>query len=110
VLVAEDADSRAEARAELTPCRFVVQVVRESRQLRVKGADGAPLAGAYVKVYARDESGQTVQFHKDGYTDLRGAFDYAGVSTDSDFRPAEFAVLVIKDGLGASVLRVAAAR
>ena len=75
VLVAEDAEGRAEARLEITPCAFVVQVVRECRQLRVKGRDGKPLVGAYVKVYAKDASGHEIQFHKDGYTDLRGAFD-----------------------------------
>ncbi len=110
VLVAEDAEGRAEARLEVTPCAFVVQVVRECRQLRVKGKDGKPLVGAYVKVYAKDAAGRMVQFHKDGYTDLRGAFDYASVSTDSDFKPAEFAVLVLPKGAGASVQRVSAGR
>ena len=107
VLVAEDAEGRAEARLEVTPCAFVVQVVRECRQLRVKGRDGKPLAGAYVKVYAKDASGHEIQFHKDGYTDLRGAFDYASISTDSSFKPAEFAVLVLPAGAGASIQRIA---
>ena len=102
-----DAEGRAEARLEITPCAFVVQVVRECRQLRVKGRDGKPLVGAYVKVYAKDASGHEIQFHKDGYTDLRGAFDYASISTDSDFKPAEFAILVLQEALGASVQRVA---
>lgn len=108
VLVAEDAEGRAEARLEVTPCAFVVQVMRECRQLRVKGRDGKPLAGAYVKVYAKDASGHEIQFHKDGYTDLRGAFDYASISTDSSFKPAEFAVLVLPKGVGASIQRIPA--
>ncbi|MBR0504028.1 MAG: hypothetical protein IJJ84_01385 [Kiritimatiellae bacterium] len=108
VLVAEDAEGRAEARLEVTPCAFVVQVVRECRQLRVKGRDGKPLAGAYVKVYAKDASGHEIQFHKDGYTDLRGAFDYASISTDSSFKPAEYAVLVLPKGAGASIQRIPA--
>ena len=110
VLVAEDAEGRAEARLEVTPCAFVVQVVRECRQLRVKGRDGKPLVGAYVKVYAKDAAGHEVQFHKDGYTDLRGAFDYASISTDSSFKPAEYAVLVLPDGAGASIQRIPANR
>ncbi|MBO7687446.1 MAG: hypothetical protein J6V72_13730 [Kiritimatiellae bacterium] len=108
VLVAEGADGRAEARLEVTPCAFVVQVLRECRQLRVKGKDGKPLVGAYVKVYAKDASGSAIQFHKDGYTDLRGAFDYASISTDSSFKPAEFAVLVLPKGAGASIQRIPA--
>ena len=108
VIVAEGAEGRAEAKAERTPRDFDVQLTREYRQLRVKGRNGRPVAGAYVKVYAKDASGREVEFHKDGYTDLRGAFDYASISTDSQFKPAEFAILVIPEGLGAAVTRVAA--
>jgi hypothetical protein len=37
------------------------------------------VAKAYVKVYARLHNG-TVRFFKDGYTDLRGRFDYASLN------------------------------
>lgn len=107
VLVASGADGRAEERLEITPGSFDVQVAREARQLRVRRADGRPLVGAYVKVYARDALGREVKFHKDGYTDLRGAFDYESVSTDTEFRPAEFAVLV-QGSEGVRTLRVQA--
>ncbi len=40
---------------------------------------GKPVAKAYVKVYARLKNGQ-VRFYKDGYTDLRGKFDYASLN------------------------------
>jgi hypothetical protein len=39
-----------------------------------------PLGAAYVKVYARLRSG-AVRFFKDGYTDLRGKFDYASLNS-----------------------------
>ena len=108
VLVAEDAEGRAEARLEVTPGGLDVQVSRETRQLRVRDRKGKPVAGAYVKVYVRDASGRETKFHKDGYTDLRGAFDYASISTDSSFKPAEYAVLVLPDGAGASIQRIPA--
>ena len=38
-----------------------------------------PVGKAYVKVYARLKNG-TVRFYKDGYTDLRGRFDYASLN------------------------------
>ncbi|RYD80367.1 MAG: hypothetical protein EOP84_12065 [Verrucomicrobiaceae bacterium] len=41
---------------------------------------GKPVTKAYVKVYARLKNG-TVRFYKDGYTDLRGRFDYASLNT-----------------------------
>ena len=94
VVVATGADGRVEERLELTPGALDVQVSHETRQLRVRDLKGKPLAGAYVKVYVRDAARTETKFHKDGYTDLRGAFDYESVSTDTDFRPAEFAVFV----------------
>lgn len=42
-------------------------------------ANNKPLPKAYVKVYARLKGG-TVRFFKDGYTDLRGRFDYASLN------------------------------
>lgn len=38
-----------------------------------------PIGAAYVKVYAKLKGG-TVRFFKDGYTDLRGRFDYASLN------------------------------
>ncbi|MBR4172191.1 MAG: hypothetical protein IKR48_11125 [Kiritimatiellae bacterium] len=94
VFVVTGADGRAEERLELTPGTLDVQVSRETRLLRVRDRKGKPIAGAYVKVYVRNSSGLETKFHKDGYTDLRGTFNYEAVSTDTDFRPAEFAIFV----------------
>ena len=52
--------------------RYGILTVRHS-------ADNRPLPTTYIKIYALTESGP--QFYKDGYTDLRGKFDYASVST-----------------------------
>ncbi|HUR55934.1 MAG TPA: hypothetical protein VMZ71_17495 [Gemmataceae bacterium] len=43
-------------------------------------ATDAVAGKAVPKVYARLADG-SVKFHKDGYTDLRGRFDYASVNT-----------------------------
>ena len=48
-------------------------------EVRDSGTDKA-LAKAYVKVYARLKNG-TVRFFKDGYTDLRGKFEYASLNS-----------------------------
>ncbi|MCW1913671.1 hypothetical protein OJ996_08800 [Luteolibacter sp. GHJ8] len=48
----------------------------EERTLQVfDSSTRLPLPGSYVKVYAETDGGEAV-FHKDGYTDLRGKFDY----------------------------------
>ena len=49
------------------------------------------MSKAYVKVYARLKNG-TVRFFKDGYTDLRGKFDYASLnSSDNATQPIPMA-------------------
>jgi hypothetical protein len=72
-------------------------------QVRVQKPDGAALPTTYVKVYARHQGG-AVSFYKDGYTDLRGWFDYATLSTDELDRVERFAILVSSDAHGSSIL------
>ncbi len=45
-----------------------------------------PLPKVYVKVYARLNNG-TLRFFKDGYTDLRGRFDYASLNAPEHSTP-----------------------
>lgn len=61
-----------------------------------------PLSKVYVKVYAETDSG--VSFFKDGYTDLRGQFDYASVSTTGLGKVNRFSILVMSEEDGATVL------
>lgn len=67
---------------------------------------GKPLSSVYVKSFAKHPDGR-VFFHKDGYTDLRGRFDYVSVSDDPDLEAQRFAVLVLSDELGAVVRELA---
>ena len=69
-------------------------------------AAGKPLSKVYVKVYARLADG-SVKFHKDGYTDLRGRFDYASVNTPERQAIQRFAILVLSDDRGAQIRDVA---
>ena len=69
--------------------------------VRQRSADRG-YGGVYVKVYARRMDGQ-VRFYKDGYTDLRGRFDYASVSGDQQAQVREFAILILSDEHGAVV-------
>ena len=76
-------------------------------QVRVTDtAGGKPLAKVYVKVYAKLADG-SVKFHKDGYTDVRGRFDYASVNTPERQAIQRFSVLILSDDRGA-VIREAA--
>jgi hypothetical protein len=79
-------------------------VANQVGQVRVsRTSDQRALAATYVKVYARKHGGD-VAFYKDGYTDLRGWFDYASLSTSDLDHVERFAILVCSDQSGAAIL------
>jgi hypothetical protein len=82
---------------------LAVQVIENYGQVKVTHqATGKPIMKAYVKVYAQMADG-TVKFYKDGYTDLRGRFDYASLSTSDLERAGKFSILVLSESNGALV-------
>lgn len=86
---------------------MTVAVTENYGQVKVTDAGGAKgLSKVYVKVYAKLADGR-VKFHKDGYTDLRGKFDYATVSTPERQPIERFAVLVLSDDRGAMIREAA---
>ena len=80
---------------------MVVQLMENYGQLKVTDLKGKPLAKVYVKVYAR--SGGEAKFYKDGYTDLRGQFDYTSLSTDEASGVSQFSILIMSETNGAVV-------
>jgi hypothetical protein len=83
-----------------------VRVTEAYGQLRAADSAGKPLAKVYVKVYARTADGQ-VKFHKDGYTDHRGRFDYASVSTPEKLGITRFSILALSTDRGTQVREAA---
>lgn len=84
-----------------------LQVIGSYGQVRVtRDETGAALSKVYVKVFARMKNGE-VKFYKDGYTDLRGRFDYTSLNTNELDFVDRFALLVMSDENGAVVREVA---
>ncbi len=100
---------RAGGLVRRVPClqtRLRVQYLENQGLLAVRSkSEDRPMPGVYVKVYARGADG-TVRFHKDGYTDLRGRFDYVSVS-GAPGGNQRYAVLVLSDADGAAIGEVA---
>jgi hypothetical protein len=70
-------------------------------QLQVFGCEqGTPLPATYVKVYATVNG--SVVFWKDGYTDLRGRFDWRSIGSDQAGTATQFAILLVSDTHGAT--------
>jgi hypothetical protein len=74
-------------------------------RLQATSGNGKPVERAYTKVYARHKDG-TIRFYKDGYTDLRGQFDYASLSTSDLESVDRFAILILHPELGAWIREV----
>ncbi|MEO8493847.1 MAG: hypothetical protein ABI614_02170, partial [Planctomycetota bacterium] len=84
-----------------------VQLIENYGQLRVTGEEkGQPLPTVYVKAYARMQDG-SVRFFKDGYTDLRGRFDYSSLNTNELDNVERFALLILSEEHGAIVREAA---
>ncbi|MHB8865606.1 MAG: hypothetical protein ACYC6N_24785, partial [Pirellulaceae bacterium] len=80
-----------------------VQVIENYGQIQVRHqTTKQPLGKVYVKVYARMNDGQ-VLFYKDGYTDLRGRFDYTSLSTNQLDSVARFSLLILSEDNGAVI-------
>ena len=85
---------------------LVLRLFERYGQLQLDHAQGGALAAVYVKVYARHTDGSQ-HFFKDGYTDLRGRFDYATLSTDQLGRVERFSLLIASREHGALVREAA---
>jgi hypothetical protein len=86
---------------------LTLQTIENYGQLKVMHKQtGKALSKVYVKVFARTHDGQT-RFYKDGYTDLRGRFDYAALSTDEIDGVEKFSFLVLSEEHGAMVREAA---
>lgn len=82
---------------------LTVQVIENYGQVKVTHqTTGQPVSKAYVKVYAQMQNG-TVKFYKDGYTDLRGRFDYASLNSNDLDIATKFSILVMSNEYGALV-------
>ena len=82
---------------------LALQTIENYGQVRVLDEKTRePLSKVYVKVYARRTDGR-VQFYKDGYTDLRGRFDYTSLNTNELDIVDKFSILIMSDAHGAVV-------
>ncbi len=82
---------------------LALQMIENYGQVRVTDqASGKPLPKTYVKVYGKLANGQ-VRFYKDGYTDLRGRFDYVSLNTGELDNVQQFAILVLNEKQGALI-------
>ncbi len=82
-----------------------LETVRQPAERTLQVFDSAsrlPLPRSYVKVYTQGRDGEAV-FHKDGYTDLRGKFDYLSHTGSELGEIRKIAVLISHPEKGARI-------
>ncbi len=82
-----------------------LEIVRQPAERTLQVFDSAtrlPLPRSYVKVYTQGRDGEAV-FHKDGYTDLRGKFDYLSHTGSTLGEIRRIAVLISHPEKGARI-------
>merc|ERR1712039_901127 len=84
-----------------------VHVSREIGELRVlHSKTNEPIEKAYCKVYAQNIRDDSIAFYKDGYTDVRGRFDYRFLSTDQLRSSKRLSVLVSTESHGSVIKEI----
>ena len=61
-----------------------------------------PLPQVYVKCFCETNSGG-IKFYKDGFTDLRGKFDYVSLNTDLVNEVKKFSILMASKEFGSII-------
>ena len=62
-----------------------------------------PLPKVYVKCFCETISG-IIKFYKDGFTDLRGKFDYISLNTDLINEVKKFSILMVSKEYGSIIV------
>lgn len=84
---------------------FKLSIAENFGQLELRDqVTGKPVSKAYVKTYAKLKSG-SIRFMKDGYTDLRGKFDYASLNSGQPIVPMGMNDTSNSTGLNSLTLR-----
>lgn len=82
-----------------TSASLKVAILENYGELKVTDQEGNPLSQVYVKAFARYNNGQD-KFFKDGYTDIRGKFEYAQTNSNQVKNIQKFGILIKDDSLG----------
>jgi len=79
-----------------------VNITENYGSVKVLDESNKPLTKVYVKCFAKTKNG-VVNFYKDGYTDLRGRFDYATLNTTDVSSIQKFSLFIMHDNLGSLI-------
>ena len=83
-------------------CSLKVAIIENYSELKVTNANGTPVPQVYIKAFAKYHSGE-VKFFKDGYTDMRGKFEYGYTNTENMTNIHKLSILILSDKHGSLI-------
>jgi hypothetical protein len=81
---------------------IVTNISEAMGEIKVLDANLQPITKVYVKCFAKYND-ETVKFYKDGYTDLRGKFNFVSLNTGELGKIKKFALFVQHDDHGSII-------
>ena len=78
-------------------------IIESIGEIKVMNPQLQPLPQVYVKCFCETNSGG-IKFYKDGFTDLRGKFDYVSLNTDLVNEVKKFSILMVSKEYGSIIV------
>ena len=78
-------------------------VIESIGEIKVMTPELKPMPKVYVKCFCETNSG-LIKFYKDGFTDLRGKFDYISLNTDLINDVKKFSILMVSKEYGSIIV------
>jgi len=78
-------------------------VIESIGEIKVMSPELKPLPKVYVKCFCETTNGQ-IKFYKDGFTDLRGKFDYISLNNDLINQVNKFSILMASKEYGSIIV------
>lgn len=82
------------------PSNMIVSVFESAGTLKVTDQNNHAISKVYIKCFIKQRNNQAV-FHLDGYTDLRGTFDYSGSLNEGSIQ--KVSILVTSPQTGSAI-------
>ena len=87
------------------PNQLDIHIQEDMGQIRIyEKSNRKPLKSVYIKTFVKLKD-NSVQFYKDGYTDLVGGFNYSDCTSNSDLitKVSQFSILISTDNFGSVI-------
>ena len=84
------------------PCSLKVSIIENYAELKVVDSSGTPVPQVYIKCFSKQTNGE-IKFFKDGYTDMRGKFEYGYSNTSKLSNIEKLSILILSERHGSLI-------